>query len=100
MRITWLAVAGMLVLAASPGVRAQQTSSDQDNQFGQRQTASTGWSSATAASPPEQAGDLYQGKGRSSDFGGATQPDSSVLPGALNPDTKTLDSGRQPDPRE
>ena len=50
---------------------------------------------------PEQAGDLYQGKGRDSgNFVGPTPPDGNILPGALNPDTKSLDNGRQPDPRE
>jgi hypothetical protein len=101
MRIGLLAVAGILALAATSGIKAQQTPSGQDDQFRQtRQTTSADWSLATNA-PPEQAGDLYQGKGRGSgNFGGSTPPDNSILPGALNPSTESLDNGRQPDPKE
>ena len=102
MRITMLAVAGVLALATTPGVQAQQQSwSGQDDQSGQaRQTTSTDWA-ATTTTPPEQAGDLYQGKGHGSgNFGGSATPDSNILPGALTPDTKSLDNGQQPDPKD
>jgi len=99
MRITLLAIA--CVFAFASAARAQQTSQGQDDQSGQtRQTTSTDWSS-TGAKPPEQAGDLYQGKTRNSGaFGGAAAPDGTILPGALNPGTDSLDNGKQPEPKE
>ena len=102
MRITLLAVAGVLALAATSGAKAQQTSAGQDDTIGQtRQTTNADWSASTTTTPLEQAGDLYQGKGRTSgNFGASTTKDSSMLPGALNPGTDSLGNGRQPDPRD
>ena len=100
MRTKTLATAALLASAVSVSVVAQQTQAQDDQSGTARQTTSAGWSSTTSG-PPEQAGDLYQAKGRGSgNVGGAPAPDDSILPGALTPGAEPVDSTGRTDRKD
>jgi hypothetical protein len=102
MRTKLFTAASLFVFAATSGAFAQQTS-EQDNRSDAAQadqTAAAGRASSGAA--PEQAGDLYQQKSRSTGDFGAPSPneEGSSLPGALTVGTDPLGNAGAPEPKE